>query len=100
MDNIDCHPLLIFQENDNDGQASIPLYSEFLNDNLFENIFFNDDNLIDMTSYQASFPSYSELPNDNLFENISFNNNLIDMTSSRIPSINDIDDFVNIDEID
>jgi len=21
MDNIDCHPLLIFQENDNDGQA-------------------------------------------------------------------------------
>lgn len=96
MDNIDCHPLLIFQENDNDGQASIPLYSEFLNDNLFENIFFNDDNLIDMTSYQASFPSYSELPNDNLFENISFNNNLIDMTSSRIPSINDIDDFVNI----
>jgi len=57
MDNIDCHPLLIFQENDNDGQASIPLYSEFLNDNLFENIFFNDDNLIDMTSYQASFPS-------------------------------------------
>ena len=96
MDNIDCHPLLIFQENDNDGQASIPLYSEFLNDNLFENIFFNDDNLIDMTSYQASFPSYSELPNDNLFENISFNNNLIDMTSSRIPSINDIDGFVNI----
>src|SRR5438874_3714660 len=96
MDNIDCHPLLIFQENDNDGQASIPLYSEFLNDNLFENIFFNDDNLIDMTSYQAFFPSYSELPNDNLFENISFNNNLIDMTSSRIPSINDIDDFVNI----
>ena len=51
MDNIDCHPLLIFQENDNDGQAFIPLYSEFLNDNLFENIFFNDDNLIDMTSY-------------------------------------------------
>ena len=60
MDNIDCHPLLIFQENDNDGQASIPLYSEFLNDNLFENIFFNDDNLIDMTSYLSKNRNFNK----------------------------------------